>query len=182
MVDRVAQTVAAWCWSRKWRRYFTRTPTGTAPGRSALDAVQECRERCWEKNWIVDLDIKAFFDSVPWDLMLKAVKRHPEPEMGPAVCEAWLKAPMLMPDGTLAERTKGTPQGGLCAAKHNEPWGVPVSVSFSAPSSVRMPAFRNAFTSARTRLSPIRRRTRSSFRGLQDIVEQNRECASTIHS
>jgi group II intron reverse transcriptase/maturase len=56
--------------------------------------------------------VKAFFDSVPWDLMLKAVARHTDQKWVLLYVERWLKAPMLMPDGTLAPRVKGTPQGG----------------------------------------------------------------------
>jgi group II intron reverse transcriptase/maturase len=71
-----------------------------------------CRQRCFKKDWIVDLDVKAFFDSVPWDLMLKAVTRHTDQKWVLLYVERWLKAPMLMPDGTLTHRVKGTPQGG----------------------------------------------------------------------
>jgi group II intron reverse transcriptase/maturase len=85
---------------------------GYRPGRSPLDAVRACRERCFKKDWVVDLDVKAFFDSVPWDLMLKAVQRHTDSKWVLLYVERWLKAPMLMPDGTLNARTKGTPQGG----------------------------------------------------------------------
>jgi N-terminal domain of reverse transcriptase len=73
---------------------------------------------------------------------------------------AWLKAGVV-DRGHFAPTEQGSPQGGLCSAEHKPPCGVPVSVSFSMPSSVRMPAFKNAFTSARTRLSAILARTRS---------------------
>ena len=49
---------------------------GYRPGRSPVDAVRTCRERCWRRDWIVDLEVRAFVDSVPGDLMLKAVARH----------------------------------------------------------------------------------------------------------
>ena len=58
------------------------------------------------------LDVKAFFDSVPWDLMLRAVERHTDQKWVLLYVERWLKAPMLMPDGMPHARTKGTPQGG----------------------------------------------------------------------
>ncbi|MGH3698009.1 MAG: reverse transcriptase domain-containing protein [Pseudonocardiaceae bacterium] len=92
------------------------------PGRSPLDAVAVCRKRCWEKDWVVDLDVKAFFDSVPWDLALKAVARHTDSKWVLLYVERWLKAPMRMSDGSLTERAQGTPQGGLCAAAHNDPY------------------------------------------------------------
>ena len=66
---------------------------GYRPGRSPVDAVTVCRERCFKKDWVVDLDIRAFFDSVPWDLMLKAVSAPHRPEMDRAVCGALAEGP-----------------------------------------------------------------------------------------
>src|SRR5260370_522589 len=70
------------------------------------------REGGWEEGWVGGLDVKAFFDSVSWDLALKAVARHTDQKWVLLYVERWLKAPMRMPDGTLTERTQGTPQGG----------------------------------------------------------------------
>jgi RNA-directed DNA polymerase len=77
-----------------------------------VDAVRGCRQRCFKRDWVVDLDVRAFFDSVPWELMLKAVARHTTQQWVMLYVERWLKAPMLMSDGTLTQRTRGTPQGG----------------------------------------------------------------------
>ena len=88
VVDRVAQTVAVLALEPDVEKVFHDDSYGYRPGRSPVDAVRVCRERCFKKDWVVDLDVKAFFDSVPWDLMLKAVARHTDPEMGPAVCGA----------------------------------------------------------------------------------------------
>jgi RNA-directed DNA polymerase len=78
-----------------------------------LDAVAQCRERCWQRDWVIDLDIKAFFDSVDHDLMVKAVKANVTPEQRWVVLyvKRWLTAPIRLPDGTLAVRDRGTPQG-----------------------------------------------------------------------
>ena len=112
VVDRVAQTVAVLALEPEVEKVFHEDSYGYRPGRSPLDAVGMCRKRCWEKDWVVDMDVKAFFDSVPWDLALKAVARHTESAWVLLYVERWLKAPMRMPDGTLTERTQGTPQGG----------------------------------------------------------------------
>ena len=112
VVDRVAQTAAVLALEPAVEKVFHEDSYGYRPGRSPLDAVAACRKRCWEKNWVVDLDVKAFFDSVSWNLMLKAVERHTDQKWVLLYVERWLKAPMLMPDGTLTERTQGTPQGG----------------------------------------------------------------------
>jgi retron-type reverse transcriptase len=76
-----------------------------------VDAVRVCRERCFKKDWVVDLDVKAFFDSVSWELMLKAVARHTDQKWVLMYVERWLRASMQMPDGTKVARVKGTRKG-----------------------------------------------------------------------
>src|ERR1700745_1940406 len=76
VADRVAQTVAARRLEEAGGAVFHKDSYGYRPGRSALDAVAACRKRCWEYDWVIDLDIQKFFDSVPWDLMVKAVEAH----------------------------------------------------------------------------------------------------------
>ena len=71
---------------------------------------------------MLDLDIRAFFDSVPHSLLLKAVAHHTSERWVLLYISRWLKAPMQMPDGTITAREKGTPQGGLCSAEHKEPY------------------------------------------------------------
>lgn len=112
VVDRIAQTVAVMVLEPNVERIFHDDSYGYRPGRSPVQAVGVCRERCWKKDWVVDLDVKAFFDSVPWELMLKAVACHTDQKWVLLYVERWLKAPMLMPDGGLVARTRGTPQGG----------------------------------------------------------------------
>ena len=112
VVDRIAQTVAVLVIEPNAEQVFHDDSYGYRPGRSPEDAVGMCRERCWKKDWVVDLDVKAFFDSVSWELMLKAVARHTDQKWVLLYVERWLKALMLMPDGSLVARVKGTPQGG----------------------------------------------------------------------
>ncbi|MBV8831582.1 MAG: group II intron reverse transcriptase/maturase [Acidobacteriaceae bacterium] len=112
VIDRVAQTVAVSVVEPNVEKVFHDDSYGYRPGRSPVDAVEVCRERCWKRDWVVDLDVRAFFDSVSWELMLKAVTRHTDAKWVLIYVERWLKAPMLMPDGTVNHRTKGMPQGG----------------------------------------------------------------------
>jgi group II intron reverse transcriptase/maturase len=112
VVDRIAQTVAVLVLEPNVELVFHDDSYGYRPGRSPVDAVRVCRERCFRKDWIVDLDVKAFFDSVSWELMLKAVACHTDRKWVLLYVERWLKAPMLMPDATVVARAKGTPQGG----------------------------------------------------------------------
>src|SRR5260370_14403012 len=112
VVDRVAQTVAVLALEPELEKVFHDDSFGYRPGRSALDAVAVCRERWFRNDLVIDLHSKAFFDSMPWDLTQKAVAHHTDSKWVLMYVERWLKAPMLMPDGTLKHRTMGTPQGG----------------------------------------------------------------------
>ena len=109
--DRVAQTAAAMRLEEKLEPIFHPDSYGYRPGRSAHDALAVTRRRCWAKDWVLDLDIRSFFDRVPHDLLLKAVAHHTRERWVLLYVERWLKAPMQMPDGTLIAREHGTPQG-----------------------------------------------------------------------
>ena len=113
MADRVAQTVVKMVFEPLVEPRFHPDSDGYRPGRSALDAVGMARKRCWEIDWVIDLDIKAFFDSIPHDLVERAVARHTDLAWVRLYIGRWLRAPVEWADGTLVERTKGTPQGGV---------------------------------------------------------------------
>jgi group II intron reverse transcriptase/maturase len=109
--DRVAQTVVARRLERKAEAVFHPDSFGYRPGRSALDAVGLCRERCWKHDWVIDMDIEKFFDTVPWDLVVKAVEANTDLPWVVLYVRRWLSAPVQLPDGTVLERDRGTPQG-----------------------------------------------------------------------
>ena len=111
VTDRVAQTVARMYLEPKVEPIFHPDSYGYRPKKSALDAVGTCRQRCWRADWVIDLDIKAFFDNVPWDLILKAVEHHTDQRWILLYVRRWLTAPIQQPDGVLVERDRGTPQG-----------------------------------------------------------------------
>jgi group II intron reverse transcriptase/maturase len=111
VADRVAQTVVAAHLGERLEPVFHSDSYGYRPHRSALDAVAVCRRRCWEYNWVIDLDIRKFFDSVRWDLVLKAVEAHTDARWVVLYVKRWLAAPLQLPDGTLQQRDRGTPQG-----------------------------------------------------------------------
>ena len=111
VVDRIAQTVAVMVLEPDVEQVFHGDSYGYRPGRSALDAVAACREQCFKKDWVLDMDIRKFFDTVPWDLMEKAVAHHTDLKWILVYVGRWLRAPLQMPDGALAHRDKGTPQG-----------------------------------------------------------------------
>ena len=113
VADRVAQTAVRMYLEPKVEPVFHPDSYGYRPKKSALDAVGTCRQRCWRADWVIDLDIKAFFDSVPWDLILKAVEHHLGTDQRWILLyvRRWLAAPIQQPDGSLVERNRGTPQG-----------------------------------------------------------------------
>ena len=111
VADRIAQTVVRLYLEPGVEPSFHPDSYGYRPGRSALDAVAVCRERCWRSDWVIDLDVKAFFDSVPWDLVVRAVARHTDQRWILLYVTRWLKAPLQQQDGTLVTRDRGTPQG-----------------------------------------------------------------------
>jgi RNA-directed DNA polymerase len=121
VADRIAQTVVAARLEKAVEPVFHPDSYGYRPGRSALDAVAACRKRCWKRDWIIDLDVEKFFDSVRWDLIVKAVAAHTDLPWVLLYVKRWLAAPLQQPDGTLLERDRGTPQGSLCSASHNDP-------------------------------------------------------------
>jgi RNA-directed DNA polymerase len=113
VADRIAQEVVRRILEPVLEPLFHQDSYGYRPGRSALDAVRTARERCWRYDWVVDLDIKAFFDSLDWELLLKAVRKHAPNRWTVLYIERWLKAPVVNEDGRLVPREQGTPQGGV---------------------------------------------------------------------
>jgi group II intron reverse transcriptase/maturase len=122
VADRIAQTVVAMYLDPLVEPMFHSDSYGYRPGRSALDAVGVCRERCWRSDWIIDLDIQGFFDNLDHDLVLKAVAHHTGQRWILLYVQRWLTAPLQRQDGSLAARDRGSPQGALCAAAHKLPY------------------------------------------------------------
>jgi RNA-directed DNA polymerase len=109
--DRVAQTVVRSYLEPEVEPLFHPDSYGYRPGRSALDAVKACRERCWRYAWVIDLDIRAFFDSLDHELVLRTVSKHTDLRWVLLYVQRWLTAPLQREDGTLVSRERGTPQG-----------------------------------------------------------------------
>ena len=111
IADRIAQSVVAMFLEPRVEPRFHRDSYGYRPRKAALEAVGVCRQRCWEFDWMIDLDVQKFFDEVPWDLVVKAVRAVTDARWVLLYVKRWLAAPLQHPDGTLVERDKGTPQG-----------------------------------------------------------------------
>jgi RNA-directed DNA polymerase len=113
VADRVAQTVVRMAFEPNVEPVFLANSYGYRPDKSALDAVRVTRERCWKYDWVLEFDIKGLFDNICHDLLLRAVKKHNDCRWVELYIERWLAAPLQTADGTIVERHKGTPQGGV---------------------------------------------------------------------
>ncbi len=113
VADRVAQTVVKQVIEPILDPIFLADSYGYRPNKSALDAVGTTRERCWKYDWVLEFDIKGLFDNIDHELLLRAVRKHITCTWALLYIERWLKAPMVLEDGTTKERSCGTPQGGV---------------------------------------------------------------------
>jgi len=113
--DRVAQTVVKMVLEPLVEPMFHSDSYGYRPGRSALDAVSVARKRCWDADWVIDLDIKDFFGSISHDLIERAVAHHTDLAWVRLYVGRWLRAPIQRADGTLEQPARGTPQGGVAS-------------------------------------------------------------------
>lgn len=111
--DRIAQTVVKRCLEPHLEPKFHHDSYGYRPSKSAVQAVGVARRRCWRYDWVLDLDIKGFFDNLDHELLLRALRKHTSSKWILLYVERWLKAPLQREDGTLEERVRGTPQGGV---------------------------------------------------------------------
>ncbi|MFJ5557895.1 group II intron reverse transcriptase/maturase [Streptomyces sp. NPDC093250] len=111
VADRIAQTVVAMVLEPEVEPVFHPDSYGYRPRRSALDALAVCRERCWRQDWVIDIDIRGFFDNLDHDLLLKAVAHHTDQRWILLYVERWLKAPLQQDGGVLVARDRGSPQG-----------------------------------------------------------------------
>jgi RNA-directed DNA polymerase len=113
VADRVAQRVVKRMFEPAVEPYFLSDSYGYRPGKSALDAAEITRERCWQYDWVLEFAIKGLFDNIDHELLLRAVNKHTACKWVRLSIERWLTAPLQCAEGTLIERTKGTPQGGV---------------------------------------------------------------------
>ena len=113
VADRVAQMVVKHVIEPDLDPVFLPDSYGYRPRKAALDAVGVTRERCWKYDWVLEFDIKGLFDNIDHTLLLRAVRKHVTCKWALLYIERWLTAPMVQEDGTIIERSRGTPQGGV---------------------------------------------------------------------
>ncbi len=113
VADRIAQMVVTRFLTPILEPQFHADSYGYRPKKSAKDALAVARQRCWRSDWVLDLDIKAFFETLDHGLLMRAVRRHTTCPWVLLYIQRWLSAPTQLADGSLVERTAGTPQGGV---------------------------------------------------------------------
>jgi len=113
VADRVAQMVAKMYLEPVLEPNFHQDSYGYRPGKSAIQAVEVTRRRCWKYDWVLEFDIRGLFDNMDHDLLMRAVRKHTDCKWVLLYIERWLKVPFQGEEGIRVERTKGTPQGGV---------------------------------------------------------------------
>ncbi len=113
VTDRIAQMVVKLQIEPELERHFHPNSYGYRPGKSAHQALLKAKERCNRRGWVLDMDIKGFFEEINHDLLMRAVKKHVKESWQLMYIHRWLTAPVQYEDGRLEEKRKGTPQGGV---------------------------------------------------------------------
>ena len=110
--DRIAQQLVKSYLEANVEASFHVDSYGYRPNKSAHQALEIAKGRCSYYSWVLDIDIKGFFDNIDHELMLKALKRYTQEKWVMKYVERWLKAGVSNGNG-IENRDKGTPQGGV---------------------------------------------------------------------
>lgn len=113
ILDRIAQEVAKTHLERIVEPHFHDSSYGYRPGRSCQGAVEKTLKNIMNHDWVIDLDIQSFFDTIEHDLLMKAVLHYCKEKWIMLYVKRWLRAGILKNDGSLIDRISGTPQGGV---------------------------------------------------------------------
>ena len=112
--DRVGQMVVKMFIEPRLERVFSPNSYGYRPGKNAHQALAKVRENCWKQDWVIDLDIKGFFDNIDHSKLMLAVEKHVPEKWVKLYIKRWLEAPVFTTSGELIQKQgKGTPQGGV---------------------------------------------------------------------
>ena len=112
--DRVGQMVVKMFIEPRLEAVFSPNSYGYRPKRNAHQALARVRENCWKQNWVIDLDIKGFFDNIDHHKLMLAVEKHVPENWVKRYIIRWLEASVVTASGELIQKQgKGTPQGGV---------------------------------------------------------------------
>jgi group II intron reverse transcriptase/maturase len=176
VADRIAQTVVKRYLEPILEEHFHPDSYGYRPKKSAIEAIGITRQRCWRFDWVLDLDIKGFFDSIDHELLMRAVKKHTDCKWVLLYIERWLKAPVQLEDGSLIHRDKGTPQGGVISPLLANLFLHYAFDTWMKRQFPRIPFKRYADDGI------CRCRSKAEAEGLRDVIEQRfAECGLELH-
>ena len=112
--DRVGQMVVKMLIEPRLEAVFSPNSYGYRPKRNAHQALTKVRENCWKTDWVIDLDIKGFFDTIDHNKLMLAVEKHVHENWVKLYIKRWLEVPVITASGKLTQKQgKGTPQGGV---------------------------------------------------------------------
>lgn len=111
--DRIAQSVVKLYFEPAVEALFYEDSYGYRPNKTAIQAIEATKQRCWQCNWVLEFDIKGLFDNIRHDYLLEMVKRHSQEKWVILYIQRWLKASFQLESGELVPREAGTPQGGV---------------------------------------------------------------------
>ena len=112
VVDRLVQQAIAQAMTPVFEKVFSDNSFGFRPNRSAHDAIKRVTE-FYNQGYhvVIDLDLKAYFDTVNHDLLMKFIKQYINDEWLLRMIRKFLTSGAM--DGNLFQKSeKGTPQGG----------------------------------------------------------------------
>lgn len=112
VADRIAQMTVKLYFEPLVEPFFHDDSYGYRPKKSAIQAIETTRKRCWKYNWVLEFDIKGLFDNIDHELLMRAVDKHTDIDWVRLYIRRWLTAPFQTNEG-IKERTSGTPQGGV---------------------------------------------------------------------
>ena len=113
IADRIAQMVARMYVEPVVEPMFCEDSYGYRPNKSAIDAVETARKRCWRYDYVIELDVKGLFDNIDHELLMKVVNRHVREKWIRMYIKRWLETPFVTKDGQMIVRKSGTSQGGV---------------------------------------------------------------------
>jgi RNA-directed DNA polymerase len=112
--DRVGQMVVKNYIESRLEKVFSPNSYGYRPKKNAHQALESVRRNCWKTDWVIDMDIKGFFDNIDHQKLMLAVEKHVPEKWVLLYVKRWLNMPVLIKSGILLEKQgKGTPQGGV---------------------------------------------------------------------
>lgn len=113
LLDRIAQEVVRLHLERILDPQFHSSSYGYRRGKSAHQAVSASMNNCINHDFVLDLDIKGYFDTIDHELLLKGLAHYCKDKWVVMYVKRWMEAGTITKEGMYQDRLTGTPQGGV---------------------------------------------------------------------